>query len=253
MFENLEGRRIPDVTFKTREGHDWVDRSSADVFNGKTVVLFSLPGAFTPTCSSSHVPRYNQLAPYFAANGVDEVICVSVNDAFVMQEWQRAQHADRITFLPDGNCDFTDGMGLLVDKDDLGFGKRSWRYSMLVKDGVVEKMFIEPEQPGDPYGVSDADTMLDYIDPNGKRPYNVTVFSREGCPFCVKAKGLLADAGIEFEELVLNRDYTDHTLRAVASEITYPQVFIDGEHVGGSDQLERWLTERDILRPVSAA
>ena len=253
MFKNLEGKRIPDVTFKTREGHSWVDRTSADIFNGKTVVVFSLPGAFTPTCSSSHVPRYNQLQPFFKAQGVDEIICISVNDAFVMNEWQRAQQADRITFLPDGNCDFTDGMGLLVDKDDLGFGKRSWRYSMLVKDGVIEKMFIEPEQPGDPYGVSDADTMLDYVDRDGKRPLDVTVFSREGCPFCVKAKGMLTEAGIEFEELVLNRDYTDQTLRAVADKITYPQVFINGEHVGGSDDLETWLAERDILRPVSAA
>ena len=244
MFESFEGKKLPDVTFKTREDHDWVEKTTADIFGGKTVVVFSLPGAFTPTCSSSHVPRYNQLAPKFAELGVDEIICVSVNDAFVMNEWKLAQNADRVTFLPDGNGDLTDGVGLLVGKEDLGFGKRSWRYSMLVKDGVVEKMFIEPEEPGDPFHVSDADTMLKYLDPNAEAPLDVTVFSRPGCPFCAKAKGLLRDAGIEFEELVLNRDYTDQTLRAVANATSYPQVFVDGQLIGGSDDLETWLSER---------
>ena len=242
MFKSIEGQRVPQVTFKTRQGHEWVDLSSDDVFAGKSVIVFSLPGAFTPTCSSSHVPRYNQLQPWFEAHGIDEVICVSVNDAFVMDEWKRAQDADRVTFLPDGNGDFTDGMGLLVGKEDLGFGKRSWRYSMLVRDGVVEKMFIEDEVPGDPFSVSDADTMLAYLDPEAERPVDATVFSRSGCPFCARAKGLLRDAGIEFEELVLNRDYTDRTLRAVADATSYPQVFINGEHIGGSDELEQWLS-----------
>ena len=243
MFNNLEGKRIPSVTFRTRSDHNWVDLTSEEIFDGKTVVVFSLPGAFTPTCSSSHVPRYNQLVPQFKANGVDEVICVSVNDAFVMNEWKRAQKADRVTFLPDGNGEFTDGMGLLVGKEALGFGRRSWRYSMLVRDGVIEKMFIEPEQPGDPFQVSDADTMLKYLNADIQLPYDVTVFSREGCPFCVRAKGLLNEAGIEFEELVLNRDYTDRTLRAVTTKTTYPQVFINGKLVGGSDDLEAWLKE----------
>ena len=243
MLKNIEGNRVPQVTFKTRRDHEWVDLSSDDVFAGKSVVVFSLPGAFTPTCSSSHVPRYNQLAPKFRELGIDEIICVSVNDAFVMDEWQRAQHADRVRFLPDGNGDFTEGMGLLVGKEDLGFGKRSWRYSMLVRDGVIEKMFIEPDEPGDPFLVSDGDTMLEYLDPNVQKPHDVAVFSRPGCPYCARAKGLLHDAGIEFEELVLNRDYTDRTLRAVAVETSYPQVFIDGQHVGGSDDLEAWLDE----------
>ena len=167
MFKNLEGNRIPDVTFRTRRDHVWVDQTSADIFAGKSVVVFSLPGAFTPTCSSSHVPRYNQLVPKFQALGIDEVICVSVNDAFVMNEWQRAQNADRVSFLPDGNAEFTGGMGLLVDKEELGFGRRSWRYSMLVRDGTIEKMFVEPDFedncPTDPFEVSDADTMLAYI------------------------------------------------------------------------------------------
>ena len=244
MFNNLEGKKIPNVTFRTRRDHQWVNLTSEEIFAGRNVIVFSLPGAFTPTCSSSHVPRYNQLVPQFKAQGIDEVICVSVNDAFVMNEWQRAQKADRVTFLPDGNGEFSEKMGLLVGKDDLGFGKRSWRYSMLVRDGVIDKMFIEPEEPGDPFHVSDADTMLKYLNADIELPYDVAVFSREGCPFCVRAKGLLNEAGIEFEELVLNRDYTDRTLRAVTTKTSYPQVFVNGKLIGGSDDLEAWLKER---------
>jgi len=244
MLKNREGQRVPEVTFRTRRDHEWLNVKSSDIFAGKTVVVFSLPGAFTPTCSSSHVPRYNQLTPVFKKHGVNEVICISVNDAFVMNEWKETQNAEQITFIPDGNGEFTEAMGMLVNKDDLGFGKRSWRYSMLVKDGVIEQMFIEPEKPGDPFENSDADTMLDYIAPQAKKPLDVTVFARKGCMYCARAKGLLHDAGIEFEELVLNRDYTDHTLRAVTSSTTYPQIFINGEHIGGSEQLEKWLEEK---------
>ena len=241
MIENREGNEVPRVTFHTRRSHEWVDVSSDEVFGGKTVVVFSLPGAFTPTCSSTHVPRYNQMASTFREHGVDDIICISVNDAFVMEEWQREQKADNITFLPDGNGEFSRGMGMLVARNDLGFGERSWRYSMLVKDGVIEKMFIEPDVPGDPFEVSDADTMLDYIAPEAVKPLDVTVFSRAGCPFCVRAKGMLHDAGIRFDELVLNRDYTEATLRAVSGRSTVPQVFINGEYIGGSVAVEAYL------------
>ena len=243
-MENREGNRVPDTTFQTRQGHEWVDVTSDEVFGRKTVVVFSLPGAFTPTCSSSHVPRYNQLAPLLEANGVDEIVCISVNDAFVMNEWQRSQKADRIRFIPDGNGSFTEGMGMLVGKEDLGFGKRSWRYSMLVRDGVVEKMFIESEMPGDPFDVSDADTMLAYVAPNAAKPLDVTIMSRDGCPFCVQAKEELRNAGIGYEELVLNRDYTDRSLRAVAGRASVPQIFVNGEHVGGAEELATWLSAR---------
>ena len=244
MFENREGQKVPQVDFRTRREHEWVDVSSDDVFKGRTVVVFALPGAFTPTCSSTHVPRYNQLAPVFKQHGVDEVICISVNDAFVMNEWRRNQKADNLTFLPDGNGDFSRDMGMLVPKNDLGFGDRSWRYSMLVKDGVIQKMFIEPDLPGDPFEVSDADTMLAYVAPRAEIPLDVTVFSREGCPFCARAKGLLHDAGISFEELVLNRDFSESTLRAVAGAPTVPQIFINGEHIGGSEALEDYMAGR---------
>ncbi len=244
MLQSMEGKRVPDVVFKTREGSEWVDVSTSDLFAGKTVVVFSLPGAFTPTCSSTHVPRYNELAHVFRANGVDEIVCVSVNDAFVMNEWQRDQQADNIRFIPDGTGEFTSGMGMLVNKDNLGFGMRSWRYSMLVRDGVVEKMFIEPEVEGDPFEVSDAETMLNYINSQAELPLDVTVFSRDGCGFCEAAKRQLREAGIDFAELVLNRDYRGTTLRAVSGCETVPQVFVNGQHIGGSEALADWLDKR---------
>jgi glutaredoxin-like protein len=241
MLENREGQNVPDVIFRTRQNNQWVDVSSKDIFKDRTVVVFSLPGAFTPTCSSTHVPRYNQLTPAFKQAGVDEVVCLSVNDTFVMNQWRSEQKATNISFYPDGNGEFTQGMGMLVSKSDIGFGDRSWRYSMLVKNGVIEKMFIEPDQPGDPFGVSDADTMLEYIAPAATKPKSVTVFSRDGCEFCARTKGLLTDAGIEFEELVLNRDYSESSIRAVSGSSTVPQVFIDGTLIGGSEQLAAYL------------
>jgi len=241
MFENREGQKVPQVTFHTRRNHEWIDVASDDIFRDRTVVVFSLPGAFTPTCSSTHVPRYNQLTPALKQNGVDEVICISVNDAFVMNEWRNEQKAHNVTFLPDGNGDFNRGMGMLVPRNDLGFGERSWRYSMLVKNGVIEKMFIEPNKPGDPFEVSDADTMLAYIAPDAAKPLDVTVFSREGCQYCVRAKGLLHDVGITFDELVLNRDFSESTIRAVSGQTSVPQIFINGEYIGGTEQLETYL------------
>ncbi len=243
MFNNCETQSVPQVVFRTRSNHEWADVSSDSVFKGKTVVVFALPGAFTPTCSSTHVPRYNQLTPAFKQHGVDEVICISVNDAFVMNEWQKEQKANNITFLPDGNGDFSRGMGMLVPKNDLGFGERSWRYSMLVKDGVIEKMFVEADVPGDPFDVSDADTMLAHIAPNSAKPLDVTIFTREGCEYCIRAKGLLQSADIAFEELVLNRDYTEATIRAVSGMSTVPQVFINGDLVGGSEKLKQYLSK----------
>lgn len=241
MLKNREGQKIPQVNFHLRRDHEWVEIGSDEIFNNKTVVVFALPGAFTPTCSSTHVPRYNQLTPALKQHGVDEVVCISVNDAFVMNEWQKEQNAFDVTFIPDGNGDFSEGMDMLVGKDDLGFGRRSWRYSMLVKDGVIEKMFIEPDQPGDPFEVSDADTMLAYIAPQAAKPLDVSVFSRDGCPYCVRAKGMLHDAGIRFEELVLNRDFHESTIRAISGRATVPQIFINGEHIGGSEDLGDYL------------
>ena len=242
-MQNREGQKVPSVIFKTRKNNEFVDVSSDELFNNKTVVVFSLPGAFTPTCSSTHLPRYNELADVLKDNGVDDIICMSVNDAFVMDAWMADQEADKVTLIPDGNGEFSEGMGMLVDKADLGFGKRSWRYSMLVKDGVIEKMFIEPDVPGDPFEVSDADTMLAYINPNAEKPATVSIITKPGCPYCAKAKAMLEKRNIGYEEVVLGRDMSLRSLRAMSGEETVPQVFIDGEHIGGSEELAEHLGE----------
>jgi glutaredoxin-like protein len=240
-FKDKTGQAVPNVTFATRANDEWVNRSTEELFKGKTVVVFSLPGAFTPTCSSTHLPRYNELAATFKAHGVDEIICMSVNDTFVMNAWAAEQDAGNVTLIPDGNGQFTDGMGLLVDKADLGFGKRSWRYSMLVKDGIVDKMFIEPNKPGDPFEVSDADTMLTYIAPNAVKQLPTTILTKPGCPFCAKAKALLKDKGYQYEELVMGKEISFTTLKALSGKDTWPQVFIGGKHIGGSDDLAAYF------------
>jgi peroxiredoxin len=167
---------VPNVTFKTRvrdesisgeNPYRWQDMTSGDIFNGRRVVVFALPGAFTPTCSSTHLPRYEELYEEFTALGIDDIYCLSVNDAFVMFQWSKHIGADKVKMLPDGNADFTRRMGMLVNKNNLGFGPRSWRYAMVVNDGEIERMFVEPgledECSTDPFEVSDADTVLAWL------------------------------------------------------------------------------------------
>jgi len=239
MLPNNEGQRVPQVTFRTRQDGQWKDVTTDQIFKGRNVIVFALPGAYTPTCSSTHLPRYNELAPVFAKQGIDEIVCLSVNDAFVMSEWQRDQNAPNVTFIPDGNGEFTQRMGMLVDKSNLGFGKRSWRYSMLVRDGVIEKQFIEPEKEGDPFEVSDADTMLAYIAPREKAPEPAVVFARTGCPHCARAKETLKANGIVFEEVTLGKGVTLSAVRAASGKGTVPQVFIGGKLIGGADEVEK--------------
>ena len=170
------GRTLPHVTFKTRvrdeslggsNPYRWADRTTADYFAGKRVVLFSLPGAFTPTCSTYQLPEFEKLHQAFAERGIDEVYCISVNDAFVMNAWGRQQGLERVKLIPDGSGDFTRRMGMLVRKDDLGFGLRSWRYAAIVNDGVVEAWFEEPgisdNCETDPYGESSPQNILDHL------------------------------------------------------------------------------------------
>ncbi|ADZ90980.1 peroxiredoxin [Marinomonas mediterranea] len=167
---------VPHVVFKTRirnealggpNPFEWKDVTTDDLFKDKNVVVFSLPGAFTPTCSTSHLPRYEELYEEFKGQGIDAVICISVNDAFVMFQWGKSQNAQNVFLLPDGNGDFTRQMGMLVKKDNLGFGMRSWRYAMHVENGEIKKMFSEAgyqdNAPEDPFEVSDADTVLNYL------------------------------------------------------------------------------------------
>lgn len=240
-LKNNEGNKVPEVAFKVQEDGAWKTITTEELFKGKTVVVFSLPGAFTPTCSSTHLPRYNELAPVFKKEGVDEIICVSVNDTFVMNEWLENQEAENITVIPDGNGDFSEKMGMLVDKSAIGFGKRSWRYSMLVKDSIIEKMFIEPEKDGDPFEVSDADTMIKYINPEVQLPSFATLFSKAGCPHCARAKKALSDHAIIFEEIELTNKLTRRSMLNITGASTTPQVYLDGKYIGTADELEKFL------------
>lgn len=168
--------RIPNVTFHTRVRNDtlgganpyeWKAVSSEEIFGGRRIVLFALPGAFTPACSDTHLPGYEKLYDDFKRLGVDEVVCLAVNDAFVMFQWAKNKNIEKVFMLPDGNADFTRRMGMLVDRSQHGMAMRSWRYAMLVNDGVIEKMFAEPDVRDNPNGVgvtvSNAETMLAYL------------------------------------------------------------------------------------------
>ncbi|WP_245725230.1 peroxiredoxin [Nitrosomonas halophila] len=176
QLEKIMIRQVPEVLFKTRVrdqsiGGDnpfrWQDVTSSDIFKGKNVIVFGLPGAFTPTCSSTHLPGYEVKYDQLKAKGIDEIYCLSVNDAFTMFQWSKNLGIQNVKMLPDGNGDFTRLLGMLVRKENLGFGLRSWRYSMHVVNGEIQQMFIEPgfmdNCPDDPFEVSDADTMLNYL------------------------------------------------------------------------------------------
>lgn len=167
---------VPDVTFHIRVRNEalggpnpfeWTSVTSKDIFAGKRIVLFALPGAFTPACSDSHLPGYEAHYDAFQQMGVDEVICLAVNDAFVMFQWARMQNITRLMMLPDGNADFTRRMGMLVDRSGMGMALRSWRYSMFVDDGQIKALFSEPNIRDNPVGagvtVSGAETMLAYL------------------------------------------------------------------------------------------
>jgi|TARA_R110000803_G_scaffold42597_2_gene91243 peroxiredoxin len=163
----------PQVTFKTRiqtdeaPGFAWQDMKTSEMFNGRRVVLVALPGAFTPTCSSTHLPGYEGSYKEIRDLGIDEVYCISVNDSFVMNSWFKSLAIENVVPVPDGAAEFTRKMGFLIDKSNIGFGYRSWRYSMVIDNGIVEQMFIEPgfndNVDGDPFTVSDAQTMVQYL------------------------------------------------------------------------------------------
>ncbi|UUV07427.1 peroxiredoxin [Ruegeria sp. YS9] len=170
------GAKLPDVTFHTRVRDDsiegpnpfrWEDKTTADYFAGKRVILFSLPGAFTPTCSTYQLPGFENGYADFKAMGIDEIYCMSVNDSFVMNKWAQDQNLKNVKVIPDGSGEFTRKMGMLVEKDNLGFGMRSWRYAAIVNDGVVEAWFEEPglmdNCPEDPYGVSSPENLMKHL------------------------------------------------------------------------------------------
>ncbi|MBY6080995.1 peroxiredoxin [Ruegeria arenilitoris] len=171
------GAKLPDVTFHTRVRDDsiegpnpfrWEDKTTTDYFAGKRVILFSLPGAFTPTCSTYQLPGFEDNYEAFKAKGVDEIYCMSVNDSFVMNKWAQDQGLKNVKVIPDGSGEFTRKMGMLVDKSNLGFGMRSWRYAAIINDGVVEAWFEEPglmdNCPEDPYGVSSPENLMKHLE-----------------------------------------------------------------------------------------
>src|SRR5690242_8849252 len=158
MRASKEGQPVPSVNLAQMQDGRVREVSTAELFGGRRVVLFALPGAFTPTCSTAHVPGYVALLNEFKAAGIDDVICLSVNDPFVMQAWQQSEKAQGIHFVADPYGEFTRAMGMSIDHRDAFLGTRSWRYSMVVNDGKIEKMFIEPDVTGDPFEESDAQT-----------------------------------------------------------------------------------------------
>jgi peroxiredoxin len=162
-----EGYEIPQVEFVFRENGEFVSRKSAELFNGKRVVVFSLPGAFTPTCSAYQLPGFEEKYDDFTRLGIDDIYCISVNDGFVMNAWAQDQNIQNVKLIPDGNAYFTRSMGMLVNKSNLGFGERSWRYAAVVKDGIIEKLFVESGQRDnaseDPYVETTPENVLSYV------------------------------------------------------------------------------------------
>lgn len=162
-----EGYEIPNVEFVFRESGEFVNRTSSELLKDKRVVIFSLPGAFTPTCSAYQLPGFEEKYEDFKNLGIDEIYCISVNDGFVMNAWAQDQNIQNVKLIPDGNAYFTRSMGMLVSKSNLGFGERSWRYAAVVKDGIIEKLFVEDGQrdnaDSDPYEVTTPENVLDYV------------------------------------------------------------------------------------------
>ena len=236
------GMALPrDLRLDVLRADKWQGVSGAELFGERVVVLFGLPGAYTPTCSSLHLPRFDQLAPLLRDAGVDEIVCVSVNDRFVMQRWAREERVARITLLADGNAALTRALGMLVDKTGDGLGWRSWRYALVIRDGKVAKAFVEPPDPGDPYTVSDADSVLRYLRPDAKLPDEVLLVGRDGCPHCARARELLQQAGFEYVEWQPDPHDRIRALGALTGRHTVPQIFLNGRYIGGADELEAEL------------
>ena len=172
-----EDYQVPQVEFVFRENGEFVTKPSLDLFTGKRVVIFSLPGAFTPTCSAYQLPGFEEQYEEFIQLGIDDIYCISVNDGFVMNAWAKEQGIEKVKLIPDGNAFFTRSMGYLVNKSNLGFGQRSWRYAAVVENGVIEKMFVEDgmrdNADTDPYEVSTPEAVLEYVKSTVREPASV--------------------------------------------------------------------------------
>ena len=242
--ESRVGAKVPAVDLTELRDGNVEHVRTADLFGGRRVILFALPGAFTPTCSTAHVPGYVARLKDFLGAGIDDVVCLSVNDPYVMDAWQRSEKAQGVRFLADAFAEFTVAMGMSVDHHDASLGTRSWRYSMLVDDGRIEAMFIEPDVAGDPFEVSDADTLWKYLRPNQQSRGSAFMLARHGCPHCARAKALLESSGMDFEAIYLGDDLTMQGVKAASGGTTVPQIFIAGKLIGGADHLTEYLAQK---------
>jgi len=240
MTANREGQKVPQVTFRTRSGNDWKNVASDEIFKGKTVVLFSLPGAFTPTCSSTHLPRYNELAPAFFANGVDAIVCVSVNDAFVMNEWAANQECANVTMLPDGNGEFTEGMGMLVGQ---------------IRPGLRQALVALLDAGEGRRGREDVHRAAEARRPvrsvrcrhhaRLRRPESQEARpgrdpDARGLRLLRAGQAAAQGAGLRLRRTVPGPQERSRIVGAISGAGTVPQVFVNGQRIGGLEELQKW-------------
>lgn len=245
-IEDKTGQKIPAFEFFMFKGEDWISRTTEKLFGHSRVVVFAIPGAFSPICSTLHLPRYNELYETFRSYGIEEVYCLAVNDSFVLNAWKKAERADNIVMLPDPDGEFTKKLGFLVNRNEVCLGNRSWRYSMVINNGVIEKMFIEKGDKGkDPYGESSAENMLKYLNPDVELPPSITLFSKTSCRICAAIRALLEKHHLPFEELHLNEEYTIKTAKALTGPMEeLPVLFINGTKFSKIEELEAYLSTR---------
>ena len=248
------GQQVPSAQLSQLVYGDIHHYQTNELFGKVRHLVSALPGAFTPTCSSTHLPVYEHFSESFLAYiGVDSINCISVNDPFVMESWRKDQNVVSVRMLSDGNGSFTEAMGMLVDKTDLSFGKRSWRYSMFIEDGIIQEVFVEPQEEGDPFVVSDAATMWAYLSVQYDKtdvpvPKFVTILGREGCPVCQELFSVMWECEpigmLEYNYVELGKDVPATVLHAMSKQQTTPQIWVDGTHVGG---LKEFLVYKEAL------
>ena len=237
MLQNREGQRVPNVTFPVREGNTWKKLTSDDIFKNKTVVVFSLPGAFTPTCSSTHLPRYNELAPAFFKEGVDSIVCVSVNDTFVMNEWARTRNRPTSRCCPTATAPSPKAWACWSTRATWVSASAAGATPCWSRTAWCRRCSSSRKRKAIPLKCR-TPTPCWRTRAQGQKPDQVVVFSKPGCPFCVEAKALLQDKGFDPIEIPLENKVRGRVIGAVSGKGTAPQVFINGSLIGGLDDLK---------------
>ena len=233
--------RVPEATFSVLENGQVAQLATSDIFKGKTIVAFAVPGAFTPTCSTQHLPRFEELAPAFRRLGVHDVCCIAVNDPYVLAYWAEQQRSREVRMLADPTGAFTRALGMMSDRQAEVLGPRSRRYALVVEDGRIERMFAEPDEDGDPFTVSDADTVYRYVAGAERAPSRIAIVTKAHCPHSAKAKGLLDERGLRYCEVELADADCGRFLSATSGTASAPRVFINGTCIGGCEDLQRFL------------